>query len=122
MGTSTQAALIEIEISHESGPLRQSHTIKETAMTMKHSFRSSSLSGVFAFSILLSSTVGFADGDDTKSLNNKPLVKTTHVYKTVGDVKVEADVYRPEGAEVRPVVVWIHGGNAPGWLADSLAF
>jgi acetyl esterase/lipase len=41
---------------------------------------------------------------------DKPLIKTTHVYKTVGDVKVEADVYRPEGAEARPVVVWIHGG------------
>lgn len=42
--------------------------------------------------------------------NDKPLVKTTHVYKTVDDVKVQADVYRPEGDEVRPVVVWIHGG------------
>jgi acetyl esterase/lipase len=41
---------------------------------------------------------------------DKPLVKTTHVFKTVGDVKVEADVYRPEGDEARPVVVWIHGG------------
>ena len=41
---------------------------------------------------------------------DKPLNKTTHVYKTVGDVKVEADVYRPEGNEARPVVVWIHGG------------
>lgn len=37
-------------------------------------------------------------------------MKTTHVYKTVGDVKIEADVYRPEGTEVRPVVVWLHGG------------
>ncbi|HLQ45750.1 MAG TPA: hypothetical protein VK137_13520 [Planctomycetaceae bacterium] len=43
---------------------------------------------------------------------DKPLVKTTHVYKTVGDVKVEADVYRPEGAEARPVVVWIHGAGS----------
>lgn len=41
---------------------------------------------------------------------DKPLVKATYVYKTVADVKVEADVYRPEGSEVRPVVVWIHGG------------
>lgn len=36
--------------------------------------------------------------------------KTTHVYKTVGDVKIEADVYRPDDDQVRPVVVWIHGG------------
>lgn len=38
------------------------------------------------------------------------LEKTTHVYKTVGDVKISADVYRPAGTESRPVVVWIHGG------------
>lgn len=45
-----------------------------------------------------------------KPIEPPPLVKTTHVYKTVGDVKIEADVYRPAGAESRPVVVWIHGG------------
>ena len=38
------------------------------------------------------------------------LVKTTHTYKTAGDVKIQADVYRPDDATVRPVVVWIHGG------------
>ncbi len=36
--------------------------------------------------------------------------KTTHIYKTVGTVKISADVYRPDDTEVRPVVVWIHGG------------
>jgi acetyl esterase/lipase len=39
-----------------------------------------------------------------------PLTKSTHVFKTVGDVKIEADVYRPAGDEPRPVVVWLHGG------------
>ena len=52
----------------------------------------------------------FAD-DNTSETADKPLVKTTHVYKTVGDVKVEADVSRPEGAEARPVVVWIDGAG-----------
>lgn len=47
---------------------------------------------------------------DDKPAAPTPLVKTTHVYKTVGDVKVEADVYRPAGTDSRPVVVWIHGG------------
>ena len=37
-------------------------------------------------------------------------VKTTHVFKTVGDVKIEADVYRADDEVVRPVVVWLHGG------------
>ena len=44
---------------------------------------------------------------DAKTAAASPLIKTTHVYKTVGDVKVEADVYRPEGTEARPVVVGI---------------
>jgi len=39
-----------------------------------------------------------------------PLPKQTHTFKTVGNVKVQADVYRVDDAAVRPVVVWIHGG------------
>ncbi len=38
------------------------------------------------------------------------LVKRTYTYKTVGDVPVRADVYRPDDDKVRPVVVWLHGG------------
>lgn len=45
-----------------------------------------------------------------ESVAQDALVKSTHVFKTVGDVKIEADVYRPSGNERRPVVVWIHGG------------
>ncbi|MCI0685423.1 MAG: alpha/beta hydrolase [Gemmataceae bacterium] len=36
--------------------------------------------------------------------------KTTHTYKTVGAVKIQADVYRSASKETRPVLVWIHGG------------
>src|SRR5205809_1068129 len=36
--------------------------------------------------------------------------KKTFVYKTVGDVKIEADVYRANDDKVRSVLVWIHGG------------
>jgi acetyl esterase/lipase len=36
--------------------------------------------------------------------------KTTFVYKTVGQTKVQADVYRAADPKDRPVVVWIHGG------------
>src|SRR5438874_4314857 len=36
--------------------------------------------------------------------------KKTYVYKTVGEAKIEADVYRAADATVRPVLVWLHGG------------
>jgi acetyl esterase/lipase len=39
-----------------------------------------------------------------------PFAKSTHTFKTVGDLWVQADVYRADDAAVRPVVVWIHGG------------
>jgi acetyl esterase/lipase len=38
------------------------------------------------------------------------LPKQTYTFKTVGDLKIQADVYRPDDATMRPVVVWIHGG------------
>lgn len=37
-------------------------------------------------------------------------VKKAHTYKTVGGVKIQADVYRADDTKVRPVLVWIHGG------------
>ena len=36
--------------------------------------------------------------------------KREFTYKTVGDLKIRADVYRHEDSEKRPVVVWLHGG------------
>jgi acetyl esterase/lipase len=39
----------------------------------------------------------------------KAFTAQTAVYKTVGDTKIEADVYGADD-RVRPAVVWIHGG------------
>jgi len=36
--------------------------------------------------------------------------KTTYVYKRVGECDIKADVYRLPGKDVRPAIVWIHGG------------
>jgi len=36
--------------------------------------------------------------------------KTTVAYRQVGDRKILADVYRPPGTKVLPVIVYIHGG------------
>lgn len=57
-----------------------------------------------ALGITLSLVTPFVSADDA------PLPMTTVVYKTVGDVKLGADVYSPGLDETHPVVVWIHGG------------
>ena len=36
--------------------------------------------------------------------------KTTHVYKTVGDLPIQLDVIRPHDQIQRQLIVWIHGG------------
>ncbi len=39
-----------------------------------------------------------------------PVTKHTFIYKMVGDLSLQADVYRGDVAGRAPVVVWIHGG------------
>src|SRR5579862_9397339 len=39
-----------------------------------------------------------------------PYSRHTYIYKTVGACKIQADVYRMPGEEVRPALLWIHGG------------
>jgi acetyl esterase/lipase len=56
---------------------------------------------VAAAALLLANPVRAAD---------PPLPKQTYTFKTVGDLKIQADVYRADDTKVRPVVVWIHGG------------
>ena len=36
--------------------------------------------------------------------------RETYTYKTVGDCEIKADVYRLPGDDVRPAILWIHGG------------
>jgi acetyl esterase/lipase len=36
--------------------------------------------------------------------------KQTYIYKTVGDLKIEADVYRPPGEGPFPAILMLHGG------------
>jgi acetyl esterase/lipase len=38
-----------------------------------------------------------------------PLNRTTHVFKTVGDCPIHADVYRVPG-DRHPAILWLHGG------------
>lgn len=54
----------------------------------------------FALALALSSAAFAADD----------LTKTTHVYKTVDGLPIQADVYAPAGPGPHPVLVWFHGG------------
>lgn len=53
------------------------------------------------------------------------LTRNTHVYKTVGSLALEADVYT-DGTRGAPTIVWIHGGalifgrkdTPPEWLLE----
>src|SRR5262249_10937827 len=40
--------------------------------------------------------------------------KQTYIYKTVGDLKIEADVYRPPGDGPFPGILMFHGGALMG--------
>lgn len=40
----------------------------------------------------------------------RKLEKTTVVYREIDGHKILADVFRPPGDDVKPVVVWLHGG------------
>ncbi|MBM4460012.1 MAG: alpha/beta hydrolase [Chloroflexi bacterium] len=34
----------------------------------------------------------------------------TRVFKTIGDCRILADIYGPDDGQVRPAIVWLHGG------------
>ena len=53
--------------------------------------------------------LGLVASRDARAGDNYTEAKT-YTYKTVGDLPIKADVYRLSGDEVRPVLVWIHGG------------
>ncbi len=76
------------------------------------------------FTVLLSALVG-CNTVETGNENQKPyppastatveaaepaFIKKTYTYKTLDDVYIKADVYRPDDTKLRPVVVWLHGG------------
>lgn len=41
---------------------------------------------------------------------NRKTKLTTHTYKKVGSLAIKADVFRSTDEQIRPVLVWIHGG------------
>ena len=43
-------------------------------------------------------------------VNGQEVIKSTYTYKTIGDLKIQADVYRKPDDIVQPAIFWIHGG------------
>lgn len=43
-------------------------------------------------------------------VDGQEVTRSTYTYKTVGDLRIRADVYRRPGDAVRPAVLWLHGG------------
>lgn len=44
------------------------------------------------------------------SMTAQETVRCTYTYKTVGNLRIRADVYRRNDDVVRPAIFWIHGG------------
>jgi acetyl esterase/lipase len=45
-----------------------------------------------------------------QNAEGQEVVRSTYTYKTVGDLRIRADVYRKADEIVRPAILWIHGG------------
>jgi len=43
-------------------------------------------------------------------IDGQEVVRSTYTYKTIGDLKIQADIYRKPDDIIRPAILWIHGG------------
>ena len=68
-----------------------------------------SLTGI-ASRIVLAAAISMASTPKSRGADPPDFPHETIVYKTVGPTKIEADVFRRNGDQPRPALVWIHGG------------
>jgi len=70
----------------------------------------------FPFRRLLSSVLGslvltgLLFGADAPPAGDQAPQKQTYTYKQVGNLSIQADVYRLSDGQAKPVIFWIHGG------------
>ena len=71
----------------------------------------------FQFSTALLCVLSIAN---VQHVGGQEVVRSTYIYKTTGDLRIRADVYRKPDDIVRPALLWIHGGalimGNRGWL------
>jgi acetyl esterase/lipase len=46
----------------------------------------------------------------SQNVEGQEVTRTTYTYKTVGDLRIRADVYRKPGDAPTPAILWVHGG------------
>ncbi len=80
--------------------------------TLSHPARLASI--LFTLFFLLMANINRGQNADpanqASKISDRAFSKETYTYKTVGDCKIQADVYRIPGNVVRPAILWIHGG------------
>jgi acetyl esterase/lipase len=54
------------------------------------------------------------------SAEQPTVTKATYTYKTVGEARIQADVWRPDDTKLRPAIVWLHGGALVMGNRDSV--
>jgi len=55
-------------------------------------------------------TIGARKPTERQAGADSVFSKETFTYKTIGSTDIKADVYRLAGQDLRPVIMWIHGG------------
>ena len=77
---------------------------------------------VYAF-VLIVFTQTICGQEIPMASNDIPYLKESYTYKIVGNHEIQADVYRYPGNEIRPGIIWIHGGalifGTRGWLPSE---
>ena len=73
--------------------------------------------------LLLGCVAPVNDHDDESVVSggvSSVLSKETHVFKTIGELEIHADVYRRKDQTIRPAVLWIHGGALIGGHREAM--
>ena len=71
----------------------------------------SSLAGVLIWAALsLGAEVDARSASAIGAGSEVTFSKATYTYKRVGECDNKVDVYRSPGKDVRPIIMWIHGG------------
>ncbi len=76
------------------------------------------------------SDLPYADTTKVDQVDDEPyrVCVTTYTYKTVGNLKIKADVHQVDDNVMRPAIVWLHGGalitggreSVPAWLKEGM--